>query len=98
MPIYEYQCTTCGKEFEVVQKFSDPPLTACQCGDEGSVARKLSLSAFHLKGGGWYHQGYAAGSNGNGSKTNGNGAAKPEPAGESAASAPAAAAAGDARA
>ncbi len=76
MPIYEYACTICGREFEAVQKFSDPPVTECTCGQEGGVERKLSLSAFHLKGGGWYNQGYgskAGSGNGNGS---GDGAAK----------------------
>ena len=29
MPIYEYKCNDCGKEFEVMQKFSDQPLKAC---------------------------------------------------------------------
>jgi putative FmdB family regulatory protein len=54
MPIYEYVCSSCGKEFEAIQKFSDDPLTVCSCGESGSVERKLSLSAFQLKGGGWY--------------------------------------------
>jgi len=59
MPIYEYVCMKCGKEFEAIQKFSDPPLTACQCSKEGRVQRKLSLTAFHLHGGGWYNEGYS---------------------------------------
>jgi putative FmdB family regulatory protein len=67
MPIYEYVCTSCGKEFEAIQKFSDEPLTECECGDTGKVERKLSLSAFQLKGGGWYKDRYGAGkSNGSG--------------------------------
>jgi len=31
MPIYCYKCAVCGEEFEVRQKFSDPPLTTCPC-------------------------------------------------------------------
>jgi len=53
MPIYEYECTSCGKITEVMQKFSDAPLTQCpSCG--GSLRKLISLSTFHLKGTGWY--------------------------------------------
>jgi putative FmdB family regulatory protein len=66
MPIYEYVCNTCGKEFEVLQKFSDRPLTRCTCSDKGRVARKLSAPSFHLQGGGWYNEGYSGKKDGNG--------------------------------
>ncbi len=66
MPIYEYVCTTCGKEFEVMQKFSDKPLKKCTCSSEGRLERKLSVPAFHLQGGGWYSEGYSSKKNGNG--------------------------------
>jgi len=53
MPIYEYRCQKCGKEFEEWQKFSDPPVDACpDCG--GSASRLISHSTFVLKGTGWY--------------------------------------------
>ena len=53
MPTYEYQCSGCGREFEVRQRISEPALTRCeQCG--GSVKRLLSAAPFILKGGGWY--------------------------------------------
>ena len=33
MPLYEYQCEACGRRFEVIQKFSDPPVDTVQtCG------------------------------------------------------------------
>lgn len=58
MPIYEYECTSCGKVTEVMQKFSDAPLTICpSCG--GSLRKLISLSTFHLKGTGWYVTDYA---------------------------------------
>ena len=60
MPIYEYECNTCGEEFEVIQKFSDPPLKKHTCSPKSEVNRKISLNAFQLKGGGWYNEGYAA--------------------------------------
>ncbi len=53
MPIYEYRCSKCGKEFEEWQKFSDPPVDACPaCG--GKASRLISHSSFVLKGTGWY--------------------------------------------
>lgn len=57
MPLYEYQCQECGLVFEARQKFSDAPLTECrECA--GAVTKLISQSAFALKGGGWYDQGY----------------------------------------
>jgi putative FmdB family regulatory protein len=53
MPIYEYQCKKCGKNFDVFQKMTDPEITACKsC--HGPVKKLVSLSTFHLKGSGWY--------------------------------------------
>ncbi len=53
MPIYEYQCRKCGKKFEVFQGVTDGEVKDCRfC--EGSVDKLVSLSSFHLKGGGWY--------------------------------------------
>ena len=60
MPIYEYKCKKCNTVSEFIQKFSDPPLTDCgECGTRGSLEKLLSLSAFHLKGSGWYVTDYA---------------------------------------
>ena len=73
MPIYEYKCDVCGHEFEEMLHFSerDVPLnTPCpnrifdrnqepQCFDcDGKIHLKMSLGSFHLKGGGWYKDGY----------------------------------------
>ena len=58
MPIYEYGCAECGHEFEEMQKFSDPPLQDCPQCEQPTAQRKISISAFHLKGGGWYKDGY----------------------------------------
>jgi len=60
MPIYEYVCDQCGHEFEEIQKFNDPHLDTCpECSGQ-TVQRKVSKSAFHLKGGGWYKDGYSS--------------------------------------
>jgi putative FmdB family regulatory protein len=53
MPIYEYKCTKCGKDFEVMQKMSEAPLTICKsCG--GELKKLITNTSFVLKGGGWY--------------------------------------------
>ena len=58
MPIYEYQCDQCGRIEEIIQKFSDKPLTKCEhC--SGKLHKLISHSAFHLKGTGWYVTDYA---------------------------------------
>jgi len=63
MPLYEYKCHSCGKTFEVIQKFADEPLkTHPDCG--GEVERLVSAPAFHLKGTGWYATDYGKGSGG----------------------------------
>jgi putative FmdB family regulatory protein len=57
LPLYEYQCPACGR-FELIQKFSDAPLTACPtCGQE--VQKLLSAPSFQFKGTGWYVTDYA---------------------------------------
>lgn len=63
MPIYEFECTKCGHQTEVWQKFSDKPLTKCdQC--KGKMKKLISQSTFHLKGSGWYVTDYASGNSG----------------------------------
>jgi putative FmdB family regulatory protein len=58
MPIYEYECTKCGKIEEALQRFSDKPLSKCRhC--SGKLHRLISQSTFHLKGSGWYVTDYA---------------------------------------
>lgn len=58
MPIYEYECTKCGKTTEAMQKFSDPPL--CECSHcHGELRKMISMSTFHLKGSGWYTTDYS---------------------------------------
>jgi putative FmdB family regulatory protein len=60
MPLYEYKCLSCGKTFEVIQKFADEQLkTHPECG--GIVEKLFSAPAFHLKGTGWYATDYGKG-------------------------------------
>lgn len=54
MPIYEYCCSVCGEQIEVIQKFSDEPLTDCpKCG-KNTLEKMISPTQFQLKGTGWY--------------------------------------------
>ncbi len=48
MPMYEYRCTACNNQFELRQKFSDPP----------AIEKMISSTAFSLKGDGWFNTGY----------------------------------------
>jgi putative FmdB family regulatory protein len=53
MPIYEYKCRKCGRQFEAFQGITDPELKSCKfC--KGKVHKMVSLSSFSLKGSGWY--------------------------------------------
>ncbi|HEY9026666.1 MAG TPA: FmdB family zinc ribbon protein [Burkholderiaceae bacterium] len=54
MPIYAYRCASCGHSRDVLQKISDPVLTACPaCGAE-QFQKQVTAAGFQLKGSGWY--------------------------------------------
>ena len=56
MPIYEYQCeaSACCRQFEAMQKISEPPIRKCpECGSK-KVSKLMSATSFVLKGSGWY--------------------------------------------
>jgi putative FmdB family regulatory protein len=56
MPTYQYRCTECGRDLEVVQKFSDASLTECPtCSGQLRVV---------FKGTGFYRTDSRAGGNG----------------------------------
>ena len=53
MPTYQYRCTECGAELEVVQKFSDDSLTVCpQC--SGGLRKVFNAVGVVFKGSGFY--------------------------------------------
>jgi putative FmdB family regulatory protein len=63
MPIYEYECTQCGKVIEVIQKLNARAPGRCEkC--SGKLKKKISRASFQLKGGGWYSDGYSTDSGG----------------------------------
>jgi putative FmdB family regulatory protein len=59
MPLYEYQCESCGHRFEVIQKFSDELVSVCPNCGKGPVVKLLSSPAIQFKGSGWYITDYA---------------------------------------
>jgi len=53
VPTYQYACTDCGDRSEVVQRFSDDPLTVCAlCG--GKLRKVFSPVGIVFKGSGFY--------------------------------------------
>jgi putative FmdB family regulatory protein len=53
VPTYQYACTDCGDKSEVVQRFTDDPLTVCTvCG--GRLRKVFSPVGIVFKGSGFY--------------------------------------------
>ena len=53
MPTYQYRCADCGRELEVVQKFTDPSLTECPtC--TGNLRKVFNAVGVVFKGSGFY--------------------------------------------
>ena len=68
MPTYEYACRGCGRSLEVVQSFSDAPLTTCEsCG--GELRKVFSAAGLIFKGSGWHIKDYAGSGKGGGSSS-----------------------------
>jgi putative FmdB family regulatory protein len=75
MPLYEYECDSCGHRFEVIQKFSDAPLLECtKC--KGALRKLFSSPAIQFKGSGWYITDYAKKNSGAATTGKGEGSAE----------------------
>ncbi|MEO6697424.1 MAG: zinc ribbon domain-containing protein [Gammaproteobacteria bacterium] len=61
MPIYEYQCSACGHQLEVLQKISDAPPVQCPECNAATLRRMVSATSFQLKGSGWYQSDFKGG-------------------------------------
>lgn len=61
MPIYEYKCKSCGREFELEQRITEDPIKNCPFEDcNGEVFRKISRNVgLVFKGNGFYLTDYA---------------------------------------
>lgn len=60
MPVYEYACEKCEREFEVEQRITEDPLKTCPHCRSRRVKRLISQTSFVLKGGGWHSDLYSA--------------------------------------
>ncbi len=54
MPVYEYECKSCGSRFDKLQPFSAAPLTECEKCGKGPVRRIFQPVGVIFKGSGWY--------------------------------------------
>lgn len=54
MPIYEYQCGSCGSKKEHLQRLRDEPISACPTCGSKKYTKLISAAGFQLKGSGWY--------------------------------------------
>jgi putative FmdB family regulatory protein len=72
VPTYQYACTECGEQLEMVQKFSDDALTVCPA-CEGRLRKVFSPVGIVFKGSGFYRT----------DSRSGNGSAPKEKAGDS---------------
>jgi len=70
VPTYEYACKQCGEHLDVVQRFTDEPLTTCPA-CAGSLRKVFGSIGISFKGSGFYK---------NDSRTSANGEKKKEPA------------------
>jgi len=72
VPTYQYACTACDEELEVVQKFTDDPLTVCDaCG--GRLRKVYSPVGIVFKGSGFYRTDSRNGSKAKDKQANGSG-------------------------
>ena len=62
MPIYDYHCAKCDREFEVEQRITEDPIKTCPHCRSRKVKRLISQTSFVLKGGGWYSDLYSSSS------------------------------------
>lgn len=70
MPTYEYACSSCANEWEFEQSIKEDPLKDCPKCHNPTAKRQISRgTGFILKGGGWYADLYASGSNKSSSKS-----------------------------
>ena len=86
MPVYEYLCDKCEREFEVEQRITEDPLRSCPHCRSRKLRRLISQTSFVLKGSGWYSDLYSSSKSKSDSGTKDAGG-DAKPAGDSASSA-----------
>ena len=58
MPVYEFECESCGQVIEELVRMDTKSIKCPKCAKKAN--KIMSLCAFDLKGGGWYADGYAS--------------------------------------
>ena len=61
MPIYEFQCRSCGHVWDRLQRMSDPDPETCPECQAAEVGRRMTAASFRLKGAGWYETDFKTG-------------------------------------
>ena len=61
MPIYDYKCSKCEHEIEIIQKVNDKPKKICPKCNKRTLKKQISAPSFRLKGGGWYETDFKTG-------------------------------------
>ena len=61
MPIYDYKCSDCEHQIEVIQKISDKPRVTCPKCNKKTLKKLISAPSFRLKGSGWYETDFKTG-------------------------------------
>ncbi len=89
MPIYEYQCESCGHALEALQRLSDDRLVDCPACNKPDLKKQISAAGFRLKGGGWYETDFKSGNKKNIAGDTSGGASASAPTSTPAAAAPA---------
>ncbi|MGY3040204.1 putative FmdB family regulatory protein [Rhodanobacter sp. TND4EL1] len=54
MPIYEFECTSCGHHYDRLQKLSDADPSNCPVCGAPHLRRVVTAPSFRLAGSGWY--------------------------------------------
>ena len=63
MPIYEFQCDSCGKRFEKIVSLSESLIKVkCDCSPKAFEKKVILAPSFRLGGKGWYETDFKTGS------------------------------------
>lgn len=59
MPLYDYECHTCGMTREVLHGMNETPVVVCDQ-DHPAMVRQIGSGGFRLRGDGWYATDFAS--------------------------------------
>jgi putative FmdB family regulatory protein len=74
MPLYDYDCSACGRRFEVVHGVHVEGPTVCPICGKGPIRKAIAAPAVHFKGTGWAKRDRRATATPGASKSSGDGA------------------------